>query len=126
MGSGASTLNRDRVRLFVPKYRLHYRLKYRFDLAKEATLSDCFLARTSWYRINAQATFYLGEGDESCLVSLSPAQNLSCPFFRRLYATYPLHSTLLQRGCSFKNRCVDLLSLLSNAIITLLILLSHY
>mmetsp|Transcript_268 Transcript_268/g.581 ORF Transcript_268/g.581 Transcript_268/m.581 type:complete len:300 (+) Transcript_268:92-991(+) len=94
MGSGASISSNDKAP-FVPKYISKNRLKNRFDHAKESTLNDCILVRTSWYQI--ELTFSK---------PLSAGQILSCPFFHRLNA-YALHSTLLRKEASFKARFLD-------------------
>jgi hypothetical protein len=92
MGSGASVLPSDTSReiRFVPvspkairivpvspKYASKDR-KYRFDLADESTLTDCFTARASWYRFRSQKVIPIG--GESLSVFLSSAK-IFRPFY---------------------------------------------
>ncbi|KAJ1399128.1 hypothetical protein B484DRAFT_458374, partial [Ochromonadaceae sp. CCMP2298] len=95
------------------KHTSKFRLKYRFDLAEESTLTDCFLARASWYRIQSQKVIPIpGIGGESLSVFLSSAKILY-PFYKRLLSTYLLNSTLLRKSANFQSLFLeDLCSIL--------------
>ncbi|KAJ1438095.1 hypothetical protein B484DRAFT_477277 [Ochromonadaceae sp. CCMP2298] len=82
-----------------------------FDRAEESTLNDCFLARASWYRINAQGAYRrrhpLGEMSDSAKES---SAFLAAAYFRRLQSvqsTCALPSTLLRESANFQKKFLD-------------------
>ncbi|KAJ1442642.1 hypothetical protein B484DRAFT_476203, partial [Ochromonadaceae sp. CCMP2298] len=110
MGSGASALHLEtsqaiRIVPASPKYSSKHR-KYRFDLADESTLTDCFTARASWYKIQSTVI----PSGKTLSVFMSSAK-IFRPFYQRLFASN--RSTLLQTSATFQSLFLeDLCSIL--------------
>ncbi|KAJ1401949.1 hypothetical protein B484DRAFT_483795 [Ochromonadaceae sp. CCMP2298] len=104
MGSGASVIDEQlekSLAIIIVEDEVKIKWKIRFDLAGESTLTDCFLARASWYRMNAQGAYRRRDTLKGTLSVEGGSAFLSIKFYQRLQSTY--HSILLQKSAAFKS-----------------------
>ncbi|KAJ1443017.1 hypothetical protein B484DRAFT_414555, partial [Ochromonadaceae sp. CCMP2298] len=98
-----------------------------FHGAAECTLNDCFVARASWYRLNAQGPYrHSALSGAWSSAFLSPTfyqtrdeESATPTFYQHLHLTYYPHSTLLQKTATFQSLFLeDLFSILLAGVVS--------